>query len=261
MASMNISVPDAMRDWVQRRIQSGEYASVSDYVRDLIRRDQTAPPRRLGVEDIRRTIEEGRAAGGTFPAEDVFARIRGQAAAAGGLSGRAKMRIHQAGRGRPRGDCPHHRRRQSEDRLTPVAAAGNCSILGRPAAADGTAMMRFEPKRIKALRIDRVACSNDFARNSIGRGLVEIRDAIADRIRSSSLEQQNADVDRALTLHARVAIWIAIIGRSRVLRAQARTYIRSCAPTWVRPGLMWVHRLAWLMCSTLAMTSQCSSNW
>ena len=75
MASMNISVPDAMRDWVQRRIQSGEYASVSDYVRDLIRRDQTAQPRRLSVEDIRRTIEEGRAAGGTFPAEDVFARI------------------------------------------------------------------------------------------------------------------------------------------------------------------------------------------
>ena len=40
MASMNISVPDPMRDWVQQRIESGQYASVSDYVRDLIRRDQ-----------------------------------------------------------------------------------------------------------------------------------------------------------------------------------------------------------------------------
>jgi antitoxin ParD1/3/4 len=29
-----------MRDWVERRIESGQYASVSDYVRDLIRRDQ-----------------------------------------------------------------------------------------------------------------------------------------------------------------------------------------------------------------------------
>ena len=37
---MNVSVPDPMRDWVQRRIDSGQYASVSDYVRDLIRRDQ-----------------------------------------------------------------------------------------------------------------------------------------------------------------------------------------------------------------------------
>ena len=40
MASMNVSVPDPMREWVQQRIESGQYASVSDYVRDLIRRDQ-----------------------------------------------------------------------------------------------------------------------------------------------------------------------------------------------------------------------------
>jgi antitoxin ParD1/3/4 len=40
MATMNISVPDLMRDFVQRRIDSGRYASVSDYVRDLIRKDQ-----------------------------------------------------------------------------------------------------------------------------------------------------------------------------------------------------------------------------
>jgi antitoxin ParD1/3/4 len=29
-----------MRDWVEQHIGSGQYASVSDYVRDLIRRDQ-----------------------------------------------------------------------------------------------------------------------------------------------------------------------------------------------------------------------------
>lgn len=40
MASMNISLPDAMRSYVQARIDSGRYSSVSDYVRDLIRRDQ-----------------------------------------------------------------------------------------------------------------------------------------------------------------------------------------------------------------------------
>ncbi|EXS68001.1 addiction module antitoxin [Sphingobium sp. Ant17] len=40
MATMNISLPDPMRDYVQNRIDSGQYASVSDYVRDLIRRDQ-----------------------------------------------------------------------------------------------------------------------------------------------------------------------------------------------------------------------------
>jgi antitoxin ParD1/3/4 len=40
MATMNISLPDPMRDWVQTQIDAGKYASSSDYVRDLIRRDQ-----------------------------------------------------------------------------------------------------------------------------------------------------------------------------------------------------------------------------
>lgn len=50
MASMNISLPDPMRDYVQRRIDGGHYASVSDYVRDLIRRDQG------GVDDEQRWL-------------------------------------------------------------------------------------------------------------------------------------------------------------------------------------------------------------
>ncbi len=40
MATMNISVPDPMKDWVQSQIDGGKYASSSDYVRDLIRKDQ-----------------------------------------------------------------------------------------------------------------------------------------------------------------------------------------------------------------------------
>ncbi len=40
MATMNISVPDLMKDWVQAQIEEGKYASSSDYIRDLIRKDQ-----------------------------------------------------------------------------------------------------------------------------------------------------------------------------------------------------------------------------
>jgi len=40
MATMNISLPDPMKDWVQAQIDEGKYASSSDYVRDLIRKDQ-----------------------------------------------------------------------------------------------------------------------------------------------------------------------------------------------------------------------------
>ncbi|UCG73949.1 MAG: type II toxin-antitoxin system ParD family antitoxin [Chromatiales bacterium] len=40
MATLNISMPDAMREWIDAQVQGGEYANASDYIRDLIRHDQ-----------------------------------------------------------------------------------------------------------------------------------------------------------------------------------------------------------------------------
>lgn len=40
MATMNISLPDKMKAWVESRTADGRYANASDYVRDLIRKDQ-----------------------------------------------------------------------------------------------------------------------------------------------------------------------------------------------------------------------------
>jgi antitoxin ParD1/3/4 len=40
MATMNISIPDRMKDWVQAQVETGTYANSSDYVRDLISQDQ-----------------------------------------------------------------------------------------------------------------------------------------------------------------------------------------------------------------------------
>ena len=39
MATMNVSLPDGLKRVVEERVASGDYASASDYVRDLIRRD------------------------------------------------------------------------------------------------------------------------------------------------------------------------------------------------------------------------------
>ena len=39
MATMNISLPDEMKQWAEDQTTDGKYANVSDYVRDLIRRD------------------------------------------------------------------------------------------------------------------------------------------------------------------------------------------------------------------------------
>jgi antitoxin ParD1/3/4 len=40
MATMNVSLPDLMKHWVEDQAKAGRYSNASDYVRDLIRRDQ-----------------------------------------------------------------------------------------------------------------------------------------------------------------------------------------------------------------------------
>jgi antitoxin ParD1/3/4 len=38
--TLNISIPDQMRQWIDAKVGSGHYANASDFVRDLIRHDQ-----------------------------------------------------------------------------------------------------------------------------------------------------------------------------------------------------------------------------
>ncbi len=62
MATMNISVPDPMKDWVQAQIDDGKYASSSDYVRDLIRKDQQEKDKLTALQAaITLGIESGQA--------------------------------------------------------------------------------------------------------------------------------------------------------------------------------------------------------
>ena len=62
MATMNSSVPDRMKDWVQTQIDEGKYASSSDYVRDLIRKDQEQKDKLAAIQAaITLGIESGEA--------------------------------------------------------------------------------------------------------------------------------------------------------------------------------------------------------
>jgi antitoxin ParD1/3/4 len=85
MATMNVSVPDPMRDWVQSQIERGRYASVSDYVRDLIRRDQTiSDGYQHWLAGLDLAIEQGladEAAGRLVDAGEVFDRLEAKYAA------------------------------------------------------------------------------------------------------------------------------------------------------------------------------------
>lgn len=60
MATMNISLPDQMKVWVEKSVQSGRYANVSDYVRDLIRKDKD---KGIVIEQMQHMIIEGLASG------------------------------------------------------------------------------------------------------------------------------------------------------------------------------------------------------
>lgn len=71
MATMNISLPDPMKQWVEGQAQTGRYSNASDYVRDLIRRDQE---RAMKIAHMQALVDEGRASGAsTRSVEDIFA--------------------------------------------------------------------------------------------------------------------------------------------------------------------------------------------
>ena len=60
MATMNISLPNPMREWVEQQIQGGRYSNNSDYVRDLIRRDQEQRDKTLALQQaITQGLESG----------------------------------------------------------------------------------------------------------------------------------------------------------------------------------------------------------
>ncbi|MDN3721986.1 type II toxin-antitoxin system ParD family antitoxin [Roseibium salinum] len=64
MATMNVSLPDPMKDWVETRLKDGKFSNTSDYVRHLIRRDQE---RIEATADIQQTIDEGLSSGEPRP--------------------------------------------------------------------------------------------------------------------------------------------------------------------------------------------------
>lgn len=51
MGSMNVSLPDELRSYVEQRVREEGYATSSEYVRDLIRRDRARERLRAMILD------------------------------------------------------------------------------------------------------------------------------------------------------------------------------------------------------------------
>jgi antitoxin ParD1/3/4 len=73
---MNVSLPDQMKEWVENQTAEGKYANASDYVRDLIRRDQLKAE---GIARLQAEIDKGRAGPfRKFDPDELFKEITGR---------------------------------------------------------------------------------------------------------------------------------------------------------------------------------------
>lgn len=73
MATMNISLTDPLKQFVDQEVREGGYSSTSDYVRDLIRQRQRSKAEEL----LKQLIAEGLASGpGVAVTADTFERMR-----------------------------------------------------------------------------------------------------------------------------------------------------------------------------------------
>ncbi len=55
ITTMNVSLPRSQKDFVDQQVQQGSFSTVSDYIRDLIRREQRA----IAREELERKLIEG----------------------------------------------------------------------------------------------------------------------------------------------------------------------------------------------------------
>ena len=63
MTTMNVSLPDTLRDYIEQQVKTGGYGSSSEYIRDLIRQDQ----KRKAQEHLQTLLLEGLDSGKALP--------------------------------------------------------------------------------------------------------------------------------------------------------------------------------------------------
>ncbi len=74
MSSMSVSLSDQMRGFIKSRVEGGDYHNESEYIRDLVRRDQE---RLKAEDDLERALVAADASGisdKTIP--DIMAEVK-----------------------------------------------------------------------------------------------------------------------------------------------------------------------------------------
>jgi antitoxin ParD1/3/4 len=74
--TMSFALPESMRDYIDTRVRDGNYGNTSEYLRELIRRDQD----QQAATRLRDLITEGLESGpGRLVTDDVIAELRDRA--------------------------------------------------------------------------------------------------------------------------------------------------------------------------------------
>lgn len=81
MATVTISLPDPMKDWIEAQAGNGQFSGVSDYIRDLVRQDQHRKDQR---EALIQALIEGEESG--MAVERTREELRAEARRRAGLT-------------------------------------------------------------------------------------------------------------------------------------------------------------------------------
>ena len=78
MATMNISLPTEMKKWVEAQANNGRYGNTSDFMRDLVRREQD---RQAAMNQLGELLDDGFESGvSSRNMDEIFANARELAA-------------------------------------------------------------------------------------------------------------------------------------------------------------------------------------
>lgn len=73
MATMTVSLPEQMKEWIEGLARTGEYSTTSDYVRDLVRRDRERRGQELTLDELRQLVTDAKASGtSNHKIDDIF---------------------------------------------------------------------------------------------------------------------------------------------------------------------------------------------
>jgi antitoxin ParD1/3/4 len=77
IAKISVALPHDMVEAIREAVDSGDYATTSEVIRDAVR-DWRLKRRveAMDLDDLRRLVQEGIDSGPSIPAEEVFAKLR-----------------------------------------------------------------------------------------------------------------------------------------------------------------------------------------